>query len=47
MRYLSLREILVLQDILTKAAALCFFLVMNHPFVDGNKRVVMQQWRPF
>lgn len=26
-------------DILTKAAALCFFLVMNHPFVDGNKRV--------
>jgi len=26
-------------DILTKAAALCFFLVMNHPFVDGNKRI--------
>ena len=26
-------------DILAKAAALCFFLVMNHPFVDGNKRV--------
>jgi len=26
-------------DIVTKAAALCFFLVMNHPFVDGNKRV--------
>ena len=25
-------------DILTKAAALCFFLIMNHPFVDGNKR---------
>ena len=22
-----------------KAAALCFFLVSNHPFVDGNKRV--------
>jgi death-on-curing protein len=22
-----------------KAAALCFSLVMNHPFVDGNKRV--------
>jgi death-on-curing protein len=21
-----------------KAAALCFFLVQNHPFVDGNKR---------
>ena len=26
-------------DIITKAAALCFSLVMNHPFVDGNKRV--------
>jgi len=26
-------------DIVTKAAAICFFLVMNHPFVDGYKRV--------
>ena len=26
-------------DIVAKAAALCFFLVMNHPFVDGNKRI--------
>jgi death-on-curing protein len=26
-------------DIVTKAAALCFSLVMNHPFVDGNKRI--------
>lgn len=26
-------------DILTKAAALCFFLVANHPFIDGNKRI--------
>ena len=26
-------------DIVTKAAALCFSLVMNHPFIDGNKRV--------
>ena len=26
-------------DIVTKAAALCFSLVMNHPFMDGNKRV--------
>ena len=25
-------------DIVAKAAALCFSLVMNHPFVDGNKR---------
>lgn len=23
----------------SKAAALCFSLVMNHPFVDGNKRI--------
>jgi len=22
-----------------KAAALCFSLILNHPFVDGNKRV--------
>ena len=26
-------------DVSTKAASLCFSLVMNHPFVDGNKRV--------
>jgi death-on-curing protein len=26
-------------DIVVKAAALCFFLVMDHPFVDGNKRI--------
>ncbi len=26
-------------DIISKAAALCFFIVMNHPFADGNKRV--------
>jgi death on curing protein len=32
-------ELTFYPDILTKAAALCFFLVMNHPFVDGNKRV--------
>ena len=25
-------------DLTAKAAALCFSLVMNHPFVDGNKR---------
>jgi death-on-curing protein len=25
-------------DLVTKAAALCFFIVMNHPFLDGNKR---------
>lgn len=26
-------------DLPTKAAALCFSLVLNHPFIDGNKRV--------
>lgn len=25
-------------DLVSKAAALCFSLVMNHPFIDGNKR---------
>ena len=27
------------QDLISKATALCFSLVMNHPFVDGNKRI--------
>jgi death on curing protein len=26
-------------DVVSKAAALAFFLSSNHPFVDGNKRV--------
>jgi death-on-curing protein len=26
-------------NIIAKAAALCFSLVMNHPFIDGNKRI--------
>lgn len=26
-------------DVITKAVALCFSLVMNHPFIDGNKRL--------
>jgi len=25
-------------DIASKAAVLCFSIVMNHPFIDGNKR---------
>jgi len=25
--------------VIDKAAALCFSLVKNHPFVDGNKRI--------
>lgn len=25
--------------IIEKASAICFSLVMNHPFVDGNKRI--------
>ena len=33
-------------DIISKAAALCFFLVRNHPFIDGNKRIghEMMMW---
>lgn len=27
------------RTVIEKAAALCFALVRNHPFVDGNKRV--------
>jgi death-on-curing protein len=26
-------------DLVAKAAALCYSLVMNHAFVDGNKRI--------
>ena len=26
-------------DLPAKAAALCFSLVLNHPFIDGNKRI--------
>jgi death-on-curing protein len=26
-------------ELATKAAAFCFSLVLNHPFVDGNKRI--------
>jgi death-on-curing protein len=26
-------------DIVSKAAALCFSFIMNHTFIDGNKRV--------
>ena len=25
-------------DVVSKAAVLCFSLIMNHPFIDGNKR---------
>jgi death on curing protein len=34
-------------DIATKASALCFSLVLNHPFVDGNKRVGYAAMRLF
>lgn len=26
-------------DLVSKASAVCYFLVKNHPFIDGNKRV--------
>jgi death-on-curing protein len=34
-------------DIIAKAATLCFFLVMNHPFIDGNKGWGMRLWKFF
>jgi death on curing protein len=36
---ITFNQIDLYPDVITKAAALCFFLVLNHPFVDGNKRV--------
>ena len=35
----TFNEIDLYPDIISKAAALCFFIVMSHPFIDGNKRV--------
>lgn len=32
-------------DILTKAAALGYSIIQNHPFVDGNKRVGFEAMR--
>ena len=26
-------------DVISKAVALCYALVLNHPFLDGNKRI--------
>ena len=26
-------------NLIEKAAMLCFFLIKNHPFIDGNKRI--------
>jgi death-on-curing protein len=33
-------------DVIAKAAALGYFLIRNHPFVDGNKRIghAMMEW---
>ena len=33
-------------DIISKSAALGYFLIRNHPFVDGNKRIghAMMEW---
>lgn len=35
------------QDIFTKAAALGHSLVLNHPFVDGNKRTAWESMKRF
>ena len=37
--YMTFRGVDLYQTIQEKAATLCFSLVTNHPFVDGNKRV--------
>ena len=36
---LTFDQIDLYPDLISKATALCFSLVMNHPFVDGNKRI--------
>ncbi len=35
----SFGEVDLYPDLASKAAALCFSLVLNHPFIDGNKRI--------
>lgn len=37
--YASFDQQDIYPDVVSKAAALSFSVVMNHPFVDGNKRV--------
>jgi death on curing protein len=34
-------------DLATKAAALCYSLITNHGFVDGNNRVGTRHWKLF
>jgi len=34
-------------DLFTKAAALGHSLILNHPFIDGNKRTAYQSMRAF
>lgn len=36
---LAFDQIDLCPDLISKTTALCFSLVMNHPFVDGNKRI--------
>jgi len=40
----TINEIDLYPDIISKAAALCFFIVMSHPFIDGNKRLSSVKW---
>jgi death-on-curing protein len=35
----SFGEVDLYPTLASKAAALCFSLVLNHPFIDGNKRI--------
>ena len=34
-------------SMVSKAVALGFSLIKNHPFVDGNKRIGHERWRRF
>jgi death-on-curing protein len=35
----SFDEVDLYPDLPSKATALCFSLILNHPFLDGNKRI--------
>jgi len=34
-------------DVIEKACALGFSIILNHPFVDGNKRTATSRWNCF
>jgi len=38
-QHLTFGEADIYPDLISKSAAVCFSLVMNHGFIDGNKRI--------